>query len=65
MSPVRVVNKELVQPCQYFISPDLLYLLFDNPSLKIFCFKTEFFRKIERMLSARHKITGVPEDSRS
>lgn len=62
MLPVRKVSKEYFQFRQYFIGPDLLYLLFDNISQKIFCFKTEIFHKIEHMLSARYKITEVPEN---
>lgn len=62
MLPVRKVSKEHLQFRQYFIGPDLLYLLFDNVSQKIFCFKTEIFHKIEYILSARYKIIEVLED---
>ncbi len=63
--PVWVVSNELVQPHQYSISPDLLYLLFDNVSLKIFCLEIEFFCEIEHMSSTRYEMAKVPKDGRS
>lgn len=63
MLPVQVVSKELIQFYQCFMGPDLLYSLFDDVGLKIFCFKTEFFCEIEYMSSTRHEIIEVPKNS--
>lgn len=65
MPLIQVVSKKLVKSCQCFIGFNLLYQLFDNVRLKIFCFKTKFFYEIECILNIRYKIVGVLADGHS